>query len=194
MDGFVRGPAKRTNNRIVTHRSMRKAYSSIFMRLMRSSFTFSKERRSPSSKAIRACPKKVLLESASKVKERANTPSFQLVRFPTRYGRAHISSILFAGSTTRSKACNPGHFEVGVEVLSFVTRVDLVGELVAAAVAVAAGLAAVGLAVAEAPAASPTWEVQLTEVEECEYDWSVCAPEWASAGQTHTKLVVTTHG
>jgi hypothetical protein len=40
-------------------RSMRNAYSSILIRRIRSSFTFSKDRRSPSSSAIRACKRDV---------------------------------------------------------------------------------------------------------------------------------------
>ena len=38
-----------------TDLSIRRAYSSILMRLMKSSFMLSKDRRSPSSKAMRAC-------------------------------------------------------------------------------------------------------------------------------------------
>jgi hypothetical protein len=41
--------------RIGTDRSTRRAYSSIFMRRMRSTLIFSKERRSPSKRAMRAC-------------------------------------------------------------------------------------------------------------------------------------------
>lgn len=66
----------------------------------------SKERRSPSSRAILACERS---EKRAKKDTTANAPSFLLFQSPTRYGHAHISSILSAKSVVHLKAYNPGH-------------------------------------------------------------------------------------
>ena len=75
-----------------SYRSTRKAYSSILIRRMRSSFTLSKERRSPSSRAMRACSVPANSETRLEHKDAAYAPASPHARSPTRFGLAHIAS------------------------------------------------------------------------------------------------------
>ena len=87
----------------LTYRSTRSAYSNILIRRIRSSLTFSKDRRSPSRSAIRACTGSSRSSIRSANEDRCwwsdeCVPASQRVQFPIRYGRVRISAILSEGS------------------------------------------------------------------------------------------------
>lgn len=92
--------------------SMRRAYSSIFIRRIMSSFTFSNERRSPSNKAIRACDE--IYDSVGSTRHGWYEPSFQLAQSPIHFCRARIVSILSAGNVGQLRGLGPVRLEVVV--------------------------------------------------------------------------------
>jgi hypothetical protein len=121
---------------IVAYLSILSAYSSILTRRMRSSFTFSNERRSPSRSAMRAWGR-----SATKGGTSGGecVPAFLPARAPTRFCRARICAILFGGSEGLRRGSGPGRWRrgAGESGRAGVGRV-------AAAVGAAAGAAGAG--------------------------------------------------
>jgi len=124
---------------------MRKAYSNIFIRLIKSNFTFSNDLRSPSKRAIRAYTKSKSAEFRM-VNGKSSAPSFQPVRSPIHFYRVHSVSIRFGDNEERWRACSLGH-STEVEV-GFLHLAGPAGEA--------------GVAVA-APAAAGYWVVDSAE-------------------------------
>jgi len=89
------------------YRSIRRAYSSILIRRMRSSLMFSNDRLSPSSNAIRACH--LAFRRAQKVNVKGSVPSSPHEQSPIRFCRAHSVSTLSGGSGEHWRGCSPGH-------------------------------------------------------------------------------------
>ena len=74
---------------------------------MRSSFMFSKDRRSPSSRAIRACQMAVNAQKNGQWEQENDEPASLHVQSPIHFCRVRNASILFASSGERMKEWNP---------------------------------------------------------------------------------------
>lgn len=115
--------------------STRRAYSSIFIRRIKSSLTFSNDLRSPSSRAIRAFRPGVV-SSVVWPAQKEDEPASQHVQFPIHFCPARIFAIRFANNEAHLRACSPARFVAAVGVSCFAGQpaaVDFESGAVAAA-------------------------------------------------------------